>query len=84
RGRAMSVATVANWAANLIVTLTFLSLVQAAGRPGAFWLYGGIGIGAWAFSYFMVPETKGHSLEEIEAHWRAGGHPRQLQGKGRQ
>jgi SP family galactose:H+ symporter-like MFS transporter len=84
RGRAMSVATVANWAANLIVTLTFLSLVQTAGRPGAFWVYGGIGIGAWAFSYLMVPETKGHSLEEIEAHWRAGGHPRQLQGKGQQ
>jgi SP family galactose:H+ symporter-like MFS transporter len=84
RGRAMSIATVLNWAANLVVTLTFLSLVQTAGRSGAFWVFGGIGVAAWAFSYFMVPETKGHSLEEIEAHWRAGGHPRQLHQKGQQ
>jgi sugar porter (SP) family MFS transporter len=78
RGLAMSLATVANWAANLVVALTFLSLIQTAGRPGAFWLYAGIGVVSWIFAYRLVPETRGQSLEEIEAHWRAGKHPRQM------
>jgi len=78
RGRAMSVGTVANWGSNLIVALTFLTLTQVLGRPAAFWLYGVISIGAWFFAYFEVPETKGRSLEDIEAHWRKGKHPRAL------
>jgi hypothetical protein len=40
RGAAMSVATVANWSLNLIVAVTFLTLVDVLGRPGTFWLYG--------------------------------------------
>ncbi len=78
RGLAMSIATVANWAANLVVALTFLSLIQAAGRTGAFWVYAGVGVASWVFAYRLVPETRGQSLEEIEAHWRAGKHPRQM------
>ncbi len=78
RGAAMSIATVTNWALNLIVAVTFLSLVQALGRPATFWLYGVIGIAAWIFIYRIVPETKGKSLEEIEAHWRQGKHPRAM------
>lgn len=78
RGAAMSIATVANWGANLFVALTFLSLLELVGRPETFWLYGLIGIAAWYFIYSMVPETKGRSLEEIEAHWRAGKHPREM------
>lgn len=78
RGLAMSIATVANWGANLLVALTFLTLIQIMGRPGTFWLYGMVGIGAWIFAYVLVPETKGRSLEDIEAHWRAGKHPREM------
>jgi MFS transporter, SP family, galactose:H+ symporter len=78
RGLAMSLATVANWAANLVVALTFLSLIQSAGRPATFWIYAGVGVVSWVFAYRLVPETRGQSLEEIEAHWRAGKHPRQM------
>lgn len=81
RGLAMSIATVANWGANLLVALTFLTLIQFIGRPGTFWLYGLVGIGAWIFAYILVPETKGRSLEDIEAHWRAGKHPREMDKK---
>jgi SP family galactose:H+ symporter-like MFS transporter len=78
RGRAMSVATEANWGSNLIIALTFLTLIQLLGETGTFWLYGLVSILAWLFAYFLVPETKGRSLEEIEAHWRAGKRPREM------
>ncbi len=78
RGVAMSIATVANWGANLLVALTFLTLIQFVGRPGTFWLFGLVGIGAWIFAYVLVPETKGRSLEQIESHWRTGRHPREM------
>jgi SP family galactose:H+ symporter-like MFS transporter len=78
RGRAMSIGTIANWGANLIVALTFLTLTQWLGQAATFWLYGVISIAAWIFSFLLVPETKGKSLEQIEAHWRGGKHPREL------
>jgi SP family galactose:H+ symporter-like MFS transporter len=78
RGRAMSIGTIANWGANLIVALTFLTLTQWLGQAATFWLYGVISIAAWIFSFLLVPETKGTSLEQIEAHWRGGKHPREL------
>jgi SP family galactose:H+ symporter-like MFS transporter len=78
RGVAMSVVTVTNWAMNLLVAVSFLTLVSVLGHAGAFWVYGVIGIGAWIFFYKLAPETKGKSLEQIEAHWRAGKQPRDL------
>jgi sugar porter (SP) family MFS transporter len=78
RGRAMSVGTLANWGANLIVALSFLTLTHLMGKATTFWLYGVISIGAWIFAFFLVPETKGKTLEQIEAHWRAGKLPREL------
>ncbi len=78
RGVAMSAVTVTNWAMNLMMAVTFLTLVAALGHAGTFWLYGLIAIGAWIFFYFLVPETKGKTLEQIEAHWRSGKSPRQL------
>lgn len=78
RGRAMSVGTVANWGSNLIVALSFLTLTKVLGKPATFWLYGAVSIGAWLFAFFLVPETKGKSLEEIESHWRAGKKARAL------
>lgn len=78
RGAAMSAVTVTNWALNLVVAVTFLTLVGVLGHAGTFWLYGVIAIGAWVFFYQLVPETKGKTLEQIEEHWRAGKHPRAL------
>jgi SP family galactose:H+ symporter-like MFS transporter len=78
RGRAMSVGTVANWTANLIVALSFLTLTQVMGKAATFWLYALVSIGAWLFAFFLVPETKGKTLEQIEAHWQVGKQPREL------
>jgi MFS transporter, SP family, galactose:H+ symporter len=66
RGRAMSLATISNWGFNLLVTITFLGLIDLFGRVGTFLLYAALTFVAIAFTAFLVPETKGRSLEEIE------------------
>jgi len=69
RGRAMAVATVCLWCGTLLVTLTFLSLVNLFTAAGVFPLYAVISIIALLFVWLAVPETKGKTLEEIEGHW---------------
>jgi hypothetical protein len=78
RGAAMSAVTVTNWGMNLVVSVTFLSLVAVLGDAGTFWLYGVIAVAAWIFFYRLVPETNGKTLEQIEAYMRSGKHPRGL------
>jgi sugar porter (SP) family MFS transporter len=70
RSKAAAVGTMANWLFNFIVSLTFLVLIDALGRTGAFWLYAGIGVVTLWFCWRLVPETKGKHLEEIEAIFR--------------
>jgi MFS family permease len=69
RGRAMGVATTANWASNLLVSLTFLTLTQVFGASLTFWLYALLTVAALVFAYKLVPETKGRTLEAIERFW---------------
>lgn len=70
RGSAMSIAALCNWGSNFIVALIFPVLLATFGGAGSFWLFAVLGIVAWIFVYFMVPETKGRTLEEIEADLR--------------
>src|SRR5580700_7890723 len=69
RGRAMSVATVFLWCGTLLVTLTFLSLVNLFTASGVFLLYAMVSIAAFLFVWRGVPETRGKTLEEIEKFW---------------
>jgi sugar porter (SP) family MFS transporter len=78
RGLAMSLATLSNWVFNFIIALTFLSIIDALGESGAFWLYAAVGVAGWFFCRYWVPETKGRSLEVIEANLKAGRRPREL------
>jgi sugar porter (SP) family MFS transporter len=74
RGTAMGVAVVANWAANFVVSQTFPMLLSKFGPGPVFLGYAGLGILAALFVKAMVTETKGRSLEAIEADLqRAGG-----------
>ena len=70
RGRAMSVATLFIWAACLLVTMTFLSMVRALSASGAFWIYGSLCAVTFVFVWAFAPETKGRTLEEIQHLWR--------------
>lgn len=66
RSASDSAASVVNWATNFMVSFTFLTLISALGRPGAFWLYAAIGLVAIGFIWLRVPETRGRSLEQIQ------------------
>jgi sugar porter (SP) family MFS transporter len=70
RGRAMSIATLALWLGCILITDTFLSLVEAVGSTIAFWIYGALSVACFVFLWKVVPETRGRSLEEIERSWR--------------
>ncbi|NXQ42225.1 GTR10 protein, partial [Catharus fuscescens] len=66
RGRAFAFCNSFNWAANLLISLSFLDLIDAIGFSWMFLLYGLMGVMAVIFIYIFVPETKGQSLEEID------------------
>ncbi|MDF4026703.1 sugar porter family MFS transporter [Luteibacter sp. PPL201] len=66
RGKGASLGAFSHWIFDLAVTLTTLSLVTWLGATHTFWLYAVISLGSLVFIYFLVPETMGKSLEEIE------------------
>ncbi|HEV2398800.1 MAG TPA: sugar porter family MFS transporter [Candidatus Sulfotelmatobacter sp.] len=70
RAEAMSLATMANWGSNFLVAATFLSLVDHLGMRGSFLLFAALCFVAFLFAAYMVPETRGRTLEQIESSWR--------------
>ncbi|XP_068171542.1 solute carrier family 2, facilitated glucose transporter member 10 isoform X2 [Antennarius striatus] len=71
RGRAFAFTNCFNWAAHLLVTFTFLNLINSIGVSGTFLLYGLASLAAVGFFYFLLPETKGKTLEEIDKELRS-------------
>jgi MFS transporter, SP family, arabinose:H+ symporter len=69
RGSAMSVATVLLWGACYVVSQTFPMLVDSAGSVLTFCIYAAMCALSVVLTLQFVPETKGRSLEEIEAQW---------------
>ncbi len=69
RGRAMSIATFANWSTNFITAFIFPWFVTQIGMGPGFFVFAGFCFVATLFFYKVVPETKGKSLEEIENRW---------------
>ena len=66
RGPAMSVATMANWSANFVVTISFLTLLDAIHGVGVFFLFAALTIVAMVYFVKRVPETKNLELADIE------------------
>jgi len=56
----------------VLVSLTFPIMVEAMGVALVFGLYGLISLVALAFVVALVPETRGRSLETIEANLARG------------
>jgi sugar porter (SP) family MFS transporter len=70
RGSAMSIAVTALWTACFVLTYTFPALNATLGAAGVFWTYAAICLAGVIFLYFSLPETRGKTLEEIEAEIR--------------
>ncbi|HEV2635248.1 MAG TPA: MFS transporter [Actinocrinis sp.] len=66
RGTAMGIATIANWGADFVVTISFLTLINAISGVGTFLLFAALTLVALVYFKLKVPETKGRSLQEIE------------------
>ncbi len=69
RGVAMSLCTVANFGFNFLVVFSFLPLINRIGEAYTFWMFAVVSLICIFFVYYFVPETKGISLETIEANW---------------
>ncbi|KAM1818118.1 hypothetical protein ACFX11_002321 [Malus domestica] len=67
RGRGLSIAVLVNFAANALVTFAFSPLKALLGAGILFYGFGAIAVASLVFIFFIVPETKGLTLEEIEA-----------------
>lgn len=72
RGTGSSISTVGNWTANLLVSITFLTLINMLGKSVTFWIYAAFAAAQIVFVWFLVPETNGKRLEEIEDYWENG------------
>jgi SP family sugar:H+ symporter-like MFS transporter len=84
RGTAMGVAVFGNWAANFVVSQSFPPLLKGVGPGPVFLGYAGLGILAGVFVMTFVTETKGRSLEEIEADLQADSRAEGEHGRPRQ
>jgi SP family sugar:H+ symporter-like MFS transporter len=65
RGAALAVSGAANWAANFLVTGTFLPLLKVLGLAGSYGLYTLAAAVSLIFVWTAVRETKGKTLEEM-------------------
>jgi sugar porter (SP) family MFS transporter len=69
RGSAMAIATVILWVSDFAVTLSFPVIADRLNESTAFWLYAAMCAIDFVFMLAVLPETKGKTLEEIEARW---------------
>jgi sugar porter (SP) family MFS transporter len=72
RAAGMSMASLSNWGFNFMVVFTFPVMLAGPGLAFTFTLFAIICLSGVVFTLRRVPETTGHSLEEIEVHLASG------------
>jgi sugar porter (SP) family MFS transporter len=65
RGQAASIAATVDWLANFALILVFPVWQNAISLGGVMLCFGALALAAVGFVYWFLPETKGHSVEEI-------------------
>ena len=68
----MSFATATCWGFNFILSLTWPALVAAFTEQGAFGWYAAWNFFGWIYCYFLLPETKNLTLEELDTVFDVG------------
>ena len=66
RAVAVATSTFALWVGSSTLTYTFPLLNVSLGSYGTFWIYSAVCLAGFLFVSFILPETKGKSLEELE------------------
>lgn len=66
RGIGTSFATATNWAGSLVISSTFLTMLQNITPAGTFGLFAALCLVSWVFVYLFYPELSGLELEETQ------------------
>lgn len=66
RAQGTSIGVAVNRVTSGVISMTFLSLSHGITFGGAFFLYASIAVVSWFFFYFMLPETQGRTLEDMD------------------
>jgi len=69
RSRGVALSTASNWLWNTIIAVITPYLVgpdEGNLRSSVFFLWGGLCTAAFVYSYFLIPETKGLTLEQVD------------------
>lgn len=66
KGFASSVSCVLNWILAFVVTRFYSDLALSFGTHTTFWIFAVISAIGTAFVFFLVPETKGKTLDQIQ------------------
>nr|SIP56040.1 putative Sugar Porter [Yarrowia galli] len=66
RGVGTGMATATNWAGSLVVSSTFLTMLENITPTGTFSFYAGLCALGEVFVFFLYPETSGMDLEQIQ------------------
>lgn len=70
RGRAVAISSLAVWTAGAILNQLFPLLRDSCGKSATFFVFAAVLVPQFFFVLKIMPETKGRTLEEIEASWR--------------
>ncbi|CAL4245731.1 unnamed protein product, partial [Meganyctiphanes norvegica] len=60
-----SIASCFNWSLSFIVTLAFVPMQESLGPAWTYWVFGIVCLISLVFCFFLAPETKGRTLEEV-------------------
>ncbi|KAK3689349.1 general substrate transporter [Podospora appendiculata] len=69
RSRGVGLSTASNWLWNTIIAVITPYMVgtkRGNMKSSVFFVWGGLCTAAWFYTYFLVPETKGLSLEQVD------------------